>query len=241
MWGKYKLFFIRRGTMRKTTVVFLAITVTFVALVVALSATEAGASTSLYLEFSGITGGSQALHYAGWIDINSVQWGVTSTGGGAEGKASLSDVTWTQQMDKSFPSLFTDIADGKRISSAEVDFVAPTGDQMSAYFTMKFTNVFLTSLNLNGTTGDQPTVSGSFDYQQIEMTYYPYKPDGTRDAGITASYDLTRTEGALGEVAYLYGLGLAGPSVAPVPVPAALWLFGPGLAGLAAIRRRFKK
>lgn len=27
----------------------------------------------------------------------------------------------------------------------------------------------------------------------------------------------------------------------PVPVPAAAWLFGPGLVGIAAIRRRFKK
>jgi hypothetical protein len=37
------------------------------------------------------------------------------------------------------------------------------------------------------------------------------------------------------------GEGLYGVYAAPVPLPAAVWLFGPGLLGLAAIRRRFTK
>jgi len=39
----------------------------------------------------------------------------------------------------------------------------------------------------------------------------------------------------------LNGEGLYATYAAPVPLPAAAWLFGPGLLGLAAIRRRFTK
>jgi hypothetical protein len=37
--------------------------------------------------------------------------------------------------------------------------------------------------------------------------------------------------------------GLIGPNfeVRPVPIPAAVWLFGPGLVGLTALKRRFKE
>lgn len=38
-----------------------------------------------------------------------------------------------------------------------------------------------------------------------------------------------------------YGGSLDKVSMAPVPLPGALWLLGPGLAGLAGIRRRFAK
>lgn len=231
--------------MRKTTVVFVAITVTFAALVVALSAAEAGATTTLCLDISGITGGSHVMGHTGWIDIDSVQWGVSSTAGsgtgGGSAKPSFSDVLWTQLVDTSTPPLFTDIATGKRISDAKVDFVAPIGESLRTYFEMDFHNDFLTSLNLSGTSGAQPTVTGSFDYQQITMTYYEYGPDGSPSGTVSASYNLTRG-GSVAALANVYALGLSGPSAAStVPTPATLWLLGPGLAGLAAVRTRFKK
>jgi hypothetical protein len=56
-----------------------------------------------------------------------------------------------------------------------------------------------------------------------------------------ASYDLTGTIASVAAIASVYALGLSGPSISAVPIPAALWLLGPGLAGLGAIKRRFKK
>jgi len=231
--------------MRKTTVVFVAITATLVALVVALSAAEAGATTILLLDIPGITGGSKVAGYTGWIDIDSVQWGVSSTGGGSAGggsaKPTFTDVLWTQLVDTSTPPLLTDIATGKRISDAKIDFIASTGESLRTYFEMDFHNDFLTSLALNGTSGAQPTVTGSFDYQQITMTYYEFGPDGLPSGTVSASYNLTRG-GSVAALASVYALGLSGPSaVSSAPTPATLWLLGPGLACLAAVRTRFKK
>ena len=216
--------------MRRTTVVFVAITVGFAALVVVLSAAEAGATTSLYLDFSGVTGGSIAAGHTGWIEIESVQWGVSSS---SPGKTSFSDLTWTQEVDKSTPSLFDHIAQGTHIDTAEVDFVDVIGGKQLTYFSMTFQTVFLTSFSLSGASGGQTSVSGSFDYDRIMMKYTEYNT--------IASYDLTGTIASVAAIASVYALGLSGPSISAVPIPAALWLLGPGLAGLGAIKRRFKK
>ena len=39
---------------------------------------------------------------------------------------------------------------------------------------------------------------------------------------------------------YPYELVLSGKVVTPIPIPAAVWLFGSGLVGLAAVARRKK-
>jgi len=228
--------------MRRTTAVFVAITVASVALVVVLSAAGAGATTSLYLDFSGVTGGSTAAGHTGWIEIDSVQWGVsTASTTGKASKPSFSDLSWTQKVDKSIPSLFDHIANGTHIDTAEVDFVDVIGGNPKTYFSMDFENVFLTGFSLSGASGGQPSVSGSFDYEKIKLQYTEYNTIGGVVGTTEASYDLTGTIASVAAIASVYALGLSGPSISAVPIPAALWLLGPGLAGLGAIKRRFKK
>jgi type VI protein secretion system component Hcp len=228
--------------MRRTMVVFVAIMVTFAALFVALSATKAGATTSLYLDFSGITGGSTASGHVGWISIDSVSWGVsTASTTGKASKPSFTDLSWTQQVDKSIPSLFDYIAKGTHIGTAEVDFVDTIGGKPLTYFSMTFQTIFLTSLNLSGVSGGQPSVSGSFDYERIMMKYTAYNTDGGVVGTTQATYNLEGADTSAAAIASVYALGLSGPSISTVPIPAALWFLGPGLVGLAAIRRRFKK
>ena len=61
----------------------------------------------------------------------------------------------------------------------------------------------------------------------------PAQPEATGSIAASAfsGYDGGRT----------YSINVSGTTVAPVPVPPAFLLLGPGLAGLAAIRRRFGK
>jgi hypothetical protein len=73
------------------------------------------------------------------------------------------------------------------------------------------------------------------------MTYTAYGADGGSMSTISASWNLETNKAALGDLVYFYALGLSGAHIESVPIPEALWLLGPGLVGLAAIRRRFKK
>jgi hypothetical protein len=62
-----------------------------------------------------------------------------------------------------------------------------------------------------------------------EVRYIRIDGDGTGAAGGTSGFDLD----AIGAINYKVAT--------PVPIPAAVWLFGSGLVGLAGIRRKFKK
>lgn len=205
---------------------------------------SSAASADLFLKFDGIEGGSTAIDHPKWIEIESCQWGVsntqTTTGGGA-GKPKFDDFSWTQEMDKSVTNLFADIASGKHIKDATVDFTAHISDKNVTYFQMYFKNVLLTSLNLKGTSNTIPNIFGTFAYNYIKMTYTEFDETGRKAGSQWADFDLKKNRGSVGSLALLFAQGVSGPTiVSSVPVPASLLLLGSGLVGLIGWRRAFK-
>lgn len=197
-------------------------------------------TTDLFMKFKGINGESTEKNHKDWSDILSVKWGVSAepaTPGHGTGAPVFDDLSWTQVMDKSTPALFGKIFSGKIIPTANIDFVGATTHLI--YFQMEFKDVFLTSLNLSGDTGKDTTVTGSFAYDSIRLTYTPYDAKGSPLPPVTAKYDLTSEKGSLEDLLTVYALGMAGPAAVVVPIPASLLLFGSGLAGLLGLRRKF--
>ena len=203
--------------------------------------------TDLFIKFQGIDGESTEKDHGAWSNILSVKWGVSAVAsnlgsGSAAGKPVFDDLSWTQVLDKSFPPLFGKIAAGNHISKVNIDFASPSGEGDRVYFQMEFHNVLLTSLGLIGDTSAKTTMSGAFAYDTIAMTYLEYGPDGAIKDAIEASYDLRTHMGSVGDLASLFALGLSGPTTTPaVPIPASLFLFGSGLAGLAGLRRKLHR
>lgn len=97
----------------------------------------------------------------------------------------------------------------------------PTGTAtIAAYSGANGTGTLLGTYALNFATGGGSNTGYFFGFQ-----------DGTADI---ASFTLTTTsQAAIRDITV--------PGSAPVPLPGALLLFGPGLLGLMAVRRRFKK
>ena len=204
----------------------------------------ANAAASYFLTFDGIKGGSTAIHHEGAIDVQSFSWGLSmaapiSGGGGGASKATFSDFAWSQQLDIAFPALFADTASGTHIKSAELDMVT-TGKQPFTYFTMTFSNVMLTSLQLTGGSGAIGTVQGSFAYDKVDMKVTPQERDGRAGTPVTASWDLRKGSGSLG-ASPLVLLQLADMSApvlsAPVPEPTTWAMMAAGL-GLVSVRLR---
>lgn len=200
--------------------------------------------TDYFLKFDGIKGGSSDKLHRDWSDINSFSWGVSAIagsvgGGGGAGKTTLSDFAWTQALDSSFTPLFLDTATGKHIKKAVVDF-STVAEKPLVYFKMTFDDVQLTSLNLAGSAGSDPSFAGSFAYGKVTLDYWEQKADGSLGAKSTASYDLKKGVGSAAAVAAVYAQGLMGPQVAAVPEPEsyAMLLAGLGVIGFAVKRRR---
>lgn len=199
--------------------------------------------TDYFLKFDGIKGGSTDKEHKDWSDIYSFNWGVSATalpgGGGGSSKPVLTDFAWAQGLDSSFTPLFKDITSGKHINKAVVDFTT-VADKPLVYFKMTFDEVMLTSLNLAGSAGSDPSFAGSFAYGKVTLDYWAQKADGSLGAKSTASYNLKTGEGDTAALSAVFAQGLMGPQVAAVPEPEsyAMLLAGLGVIGFAVKRRR---
>ncbi len=207
--------------------------------VLGMGANSASAASTYYLQFDGMDGESVNKDHRNWIDVDSFYWGITKpapVGSRPRGGAAVgSPFSWTQGLDKSVPQLFTGLARGKFYPRVTFE-VESTGESPAVFFRMVFDTVALTSLDLTGT-GDTIWAAGSFVYDKLTMSYRPQNGDGSLGGWVEGAFDFSEGAAATfsGSPEVLVGLMLAGPSA--VPAPAAVWLLGTGVLGLAGFRR----
>lgn len=203
------------------------------------------AGSDYLLEIDGVRGESTLIGHEGSIVIDKFHWGISSTpglgggdGGGAVGKVVFDDLSWSQTLDSSTPSLFLRLATSQHIKNAKLSLTRSVEGRAQTYFTMLFDNVLLSSLDLAGTSGSPASVDGAFNYEVITMTYFPQKPDGSLGAAVTAKYDLKKNVGSIASLVSVFALARAPAVVTTVPVPPGLPLLTGGLLALVPVLRR---
>ena len=67
------------------------------------------ASADLFLKFAGIDGESTEINHLNWSEISTVNWGVSFV----NSTPVLSDLSWNQVIDKSFPEFDYCLSSGK--------------------------------------------------------------------------------------------------------------------------------
>ena len=216
-------------------------------LFISLTLASSSAFGALFLNFDGVEGDSQDAEHDKWIDILTVNWNISvnvSPAGGAQKEASkpvFSDITWTQEQDKSFPALFSRISEGTIIKSAEIDFTTSGDKGQRVFFELDFDDVILTSLSLSADANNLPAITGSFTYSKVEVTFIPQDNKGGNLSPISAEYDLATNAGSAADVASLFAQALNGPVVSNVPLPGGIWLLGSLLPYLYLRRNRATK
>lgn len=171
-----------------------------------LAASAAQAATSIYLDLPNVAGTSTNEAHPRWIEAQSLQFGVDVAigsmlggSGRAIGKPNLSDLSWSQALDSSYPRLLRSATTGTIGTTGTFDLVAPGATDSKPYLQLKAEKTAVTGVTLANT-----SVTGSLGYTKLSMTYDPKALGNGKatDKVVTTSYDrLTgKTEGPSGAV-----------------------------------------
>lgn len=147
-----------------------------------------------FLKIDGIAGESQDQRHPGEIEVESFSWGEThpaSAGAPAADKANIQDLQVMKRMDKASPLLMLAAASGQRFTSAVLTARTP-GTAPLEFLTITLGDLMVSSYQTAGSASDPvPVDQVSFSFGRIEIAYCPKRPDGTLDAPVTASWDVT--------------------------------------------------
>ena len=150
----------------------------------------------IFAKIGDIKGESLDSKHKDEIEVLSWSWGVTNpakvggTGsGGAAGKASFQDLSFTHKIDKASPLLLKGCATGQHLKEATITR-RKAGKGQQEFLIIKMNDVLITAVTDadNDEGGNLETVSLAF--AKVDLEYRPQKSDGSLDAGIHFKYDI---------------------------------------------------
>jgi len=153
----------------------------------------------IHIKIDGINGESTVNNHRDEVVVESWNWGVTHPapvavgGGGAAGKASFADFSFTHRVDRASPLLWKACATGQSIRTVTLS-VARSGAVAQDYLTIKFSEIRVTSVALADTALDtQPALeSVSLSYAKVDYQYRPQNPNGSMGAPVVFKFDLKK-------------------------------------------------
>lgn len=208
-----------------------------------LNMAPAAAATLSFVKFEGVLGESTRIKHEGETDLTDWNFSVRHVAQGVGACASLGgctvfdDATITNVVERSTPVLFGKLANGEIIPSARIS-VERSGDSPKVFFSLLFTDVLLSAMNVGASGAGNVLVHTAFSFSTVLMSYAPQKPDGSLGTPITAFYDVANGEGSLPQLLTLFALAQSDNGVSAVPVPPALPMLAVAAVGMLGLRRR---
>ncbi|SRR5690554_5790409 len=154
---------------------------------------------SIFMNYDGIKGESADSNHQGWMDIDSIQWGVnrritaaSSTQNDRESaNAEISDLVVTRRMDSATPSLFIEACCGT--GKDVVIHLSKTGTGSGADVYMEYTlkNALISNYQVSAAAQEtgRPTEVLTISFVDLEVKYTPYDEDGKAEAAIAVGFD----------------------------------------------------
>ena len=185
--------------MRLPVLLSILLSATFILGVIAIP--NADAAVDMFLKIEGVDGESKDNEHAGEIDVLAWSWGMSNSGtmhaggGAGSGKVSIQDFSFTKYIDKSSPILFLKVCNGDSFPDATL-VVRKAGNKPLEYFTLKFTNVIVSSVSIGGTSGeDRLTEDITLNFSKVEWKYTEQKPDGSAGGSTQLGWDVASNQG----------------------------------------------
>ena len=148
-----------------------------------------------------IKGEADVADHTGWINIDSLQWGVgrsiSSVGAGGDrdtSNPSFSEVTCTKSCDLASTELFIQATNGISLGKAEIHFIQTKGaDQGNQVYLIVELGEAIVSSYSTSSGGDRPSESFSLNFTTFSYQYNKFD-GGTKTEGEKKGWDLTKNQ-----------------------------------------------
>lgn len=145
----------------------------------------------VYLKLDGIDGEATARGYEKWIDLSSVQLGVTNAatavgGGSGRSKAAATPVVVTKRPDAATVPLFLATANGTFIKKGLIAFVA-RGERPRTVLSYELSDVAITSY-----AADNAFETLELSYSALAIAYAAQKPDGSAGTPVKGGWSFLK-------------------------------------------------
>lgn len=154
---------------------------------------------SVFVKYEGIKGESSDSGHEGWMDVESISWGVgrqinsnSSTQGDRESSnAVISDLQVTRFMDSATPKVFIEscCGTGKEVKIHLTKTGKGSGSDVFMEYTLK--NALISNYTVSAHTqeNNRPTETITISFVDVEVKYTPYDEDGNAEAAIAVGFD----------------------------------------------------
>jgi type VI secretion system secreted protein Hcp len=151
---------------------------------------------AIYMYIDGVNGDVTAKGYEGWINVSTVQEGMSQVvdlrtgGGGSLAKVEVLDTTIVKVLDSTSPVLRQKLTESKAIPSVIISIVATADAAFVEYFRIELEKVYLTSISMSASGLEAPVEDMSVAFETIRWIYTPIAKDGTPGSQIVTGWDL---------------------------------------------------
>jgi type VI secretion system secreted protein Hcp len=151
----------------------------------------------IYMQYGSIKGSVTAAGHAGWIEVNSFQWGVgrgisspTGSSSGREASApTVSDIVVTKPTDIATVNILRESLGGEG-QEVTIDFSKTDQGALTVYLSYILSNTLISGYSINSN-GDLPEESISLNFTKIQCRDLLPGAANANGSPSTVSYDLS--------------------------------------------------
>lgn len=153
-------------------------------------------ASDIFAKIGDIKGESLDDKHKGEIEVLSWSWGLSNTGargtgsGGASGKASFHELTFTHKIDKASPALMKGCATGQHLKEVLLSGRRKSGKSQPEFLIIKMSDVIITAVTDSDSEEGSELETVTLAFAKVDLEYRPQKADGSLDPGIHFKYDL---------------------------------------------------
>lgn len=171
----------------KNTTLF---TMLLVGVIFAGSLTLNDAYGAVFAKYDGIEGESKDKNHVNWIDVSSLDWGVSRESTTREGGPVIEDLIISMEYEKASPKLLEAAFSGNVIPKLKIELTSTYGGAKATYLEYEFKNVLVTSYKINASGNDAgpPTVVIGNSFEEIKVTYTEFDSEGKPKGNVETQY-----------------------------------------------------